>query len=141
MQNERTKHCRARAIILTILHILCLVGPLLYFIPFGFLTGTIVSKVALSFSLIISIILAAISLIVGIKHRAGLHRGIMWLLIGGILFCLEAVKPFIWIMAGISIFDELLLVPLKEHYSAAYKTNKEIDLREPKNKIVKQEEK
>lgn len=129
MKSERTKKCGVRAKILTALHILCLVGPLLYFIPFGLITGEVVSKVLLSFSVIVSIILAAISLIVGVKHRAGLHRSILWLLIGGILFCLETVKPFIWIMAAFSITDELLFVPLKDHYSTAYKTNKEIDLR------------
>ena len=127
--SKRTKKMVGWGIVFTILHLLCVVGPFLYFLPMAFITGAVVSKIALGLTTVTSLILAAISLLMDVKHRAGLHRGIMWLLIAGILFCLEAVKPFIWIMAVVSILDELVFVKLKDHFKAAAATNKEIDKR------------
>lgn len=127
--SQRTKTCRRRAIIFSILHILCLVGPFLYFIPLAYITGAIVSKVALSFSIVISLMLGALSFIVGVKNKAGLHRSMLWIVISGVLACLSAVKPFIWIMAGVSLLDELVITKIRDHYKAAKIANKEIDLR------------
>ena len=126
-----TKKAKAFYIIFGILHLLCLLGPFFYFIPYAFITGAVVSKVALGLSTAVSLILALISLLVDTTHKAGLHRSILWTLIGGILFCLSAVKPFIWIMAIASIFDELIFSPLKARFKTKYHTNKEIDKRIP----------
>lgn len=127
--SKRTKKLKIAAIIFGILHLLCLLGPFLYFLPAAFINGETVSKIVLGFSVVTSLILATVSLIIGVKNRAGLHRGIMWLLIAGILFCLESVKPFIWIMAIVSIVDELIFVKLKDKFKTAAATNKEIDKR------------
>lgn len=127
--SKRTKKLTFWKVIFTILHILCLIGPFLYFLPAAFITGPIVGKIALGFTTITSLILAAISLLVDIKHRAGLHRSILWLLMAGILFCLEAVKPFIWIMTIASLLDELIFTKCKDHFTVAAATNKEIDKR------------
>ena len=129
MVSERTKKSKFLKILFTILHILCLVGPFLFFIPFGFIGAPIVGKIALGFSTVLSIILAAFSIFIDIKHRAGLHRGIMWTLISGVLFCLESIKPFIWIMALVSILDELVFLPLRNRFAVMHATNKEIDKR------------
>lgn len=129
MASERTKKTKILAIIFLVLHALCLIGPFLYFLPYAFVTGEVVSKLVLGFTTLLSIGLAAISFMVDIKHRAGLHRGIMWTLIAGIMFCLSAVKPFIWIMAITSIVDELVFVRLRDHYKTVSATNREIDKR------------
>lgn len=129
VKSKRTKKMIGWGVFFTILHILCVVGPFLYFLPAAFITGAVVSKVVLSLTTITSLILAGMGLFLDIKHRAGLHRGIMWLLVAGIIFCLEAIKPFIWIMAGVSIVDELIFVKLKDHFKTAAATNKEIDKR------------
>lgn len=129
VKSKRTKKMIGWGVFFTILHILCVVGPFLYFLPAAFITGEVVSKIVLSLTTITSLILAGMSLFLDIKHQAGLHRGIMWLLIAGIIFCLEAIKPFIWIMAGVSIIDELIFVKLKDHFKTAAATNKEIDKR------------
>lgn len=137
--SPRTRHCRKLSTIYTVLHLLCLFGPLLYFVSYGLIIGEIVSKVALSLTVIVSIILAAISFIVGVKHKAGLHRTILWTLISGVLFCLTQVKPFIWIMSIASILDELIFIRLKDKYKTLAQTNREIDLREQKQ--IKKKEK
>ena len=129
MISKRTKECKIRKIIFTILHFLCLFGPFLYYIPMAFATGEVVSKICLGLTTIVALILAALSFISDVSHRAGLHKSIMWTLIGGLLFCLDAVAPFIGIMTVCSILDELVFVRLKEHYKQAELANKEIDRR------------
>lgn len=128
--SDRTKQCRNRKNIFGLIHFLCLFGPLLYFIPYGYITGETVSKIGMSFTIIVSIMLAAISMFIGVAHKAGLHRCILWVLIAGVLICLSEVKTFIWIMAITSILDELVFVRLKDYYKAALISNKEIDRRQ-----------
>jgi len=129
MISKRTKQLKTLHIIFAILHILCLIGPFLYFIPYAYITGEVVSKVALSLTLIVSLILAAISLLVDVKQRAGFNKSIVWILIAGILFCLDSVKSFVWIMAIISIIDELVFTKLKDKFKTDAATNREIDRR------------
>jgi hypothetical protein len=104
-------------------------GPLLYFIPYGYITGVTVAKIGMSFTIILSVVLAAISALVGVASRAGLHRCILWALMAGVLFCLKEVEVFIWIMCGTSILDELVFTKLKDYYASALISNKELDRR------------
>lgn len=127
--SDRTKQCKNLSTIFGVLHFLCLFGPLLYFVPYGYATGAVVEKIAMSFTVIASIILALISILVSVTARAGLHRCIMWLLITGVLFTLQEIQVFIWIMAVTSILDELVFTKIRDHYKAALISNKEIDRR------------
>lgn len=129
LASNRTKQCRIRALFFGFLHILFMVGPLLFFVPYAFAMGEVVSKVALGLTSMTSLILLLISFLTGLKHRAGLHRSIVWLLIAGVLFCLKNVAPFVWIMAVTSILDELVFIRAKDHFQTAYNTNREIDRR------------
>lgn len=128
-KSKRTKKCKNMTCLFSVLHLLCLFGPLLYFIPYGYITGETISKVAMSFTVIVSVILAMISLLVEAASKQGLQRCIMWILIAGVLFCLKEVQVFIWIMACTSIVDEIVFIPLKRHYQACLIANKEIDRR------------
>ena len=127
--SDRTKQCKILSTIFGVLHFLCLFGPLLYFIPYGYITGEAVSKIGMSFTIILSVILAVISILVSVTARAGLHRCIMWVLISGVLFCLKEIQVFIWIMAITSILDELVFTKIRDHYKAALISNREIDRR------------
>lgn len=127
--SDRTKQCKILTTIFGVLHFLCLFGPLLYFVPYGYATGAVVEKIAMSFTVIASVILALISVLVSVTARAGLHRCIMWVLITGVLFTLQEIQVFIWIMAITSILDELVFTKIRDHYKAALISNKEIDRR------------
>ena len=127
--SDRTKQCKILTTIFGVLHFLCLFGPLLYFVPYGYATGAVVEKIAMSFTVIASVILALISIIVSVTARAGLHRCIMWILITGVLFTLPEIQTFIWIMAITSILDELVFTKIRDHYKAALISNREIDRR------------
>lgn len=128
--SERTKQCKSLKTIFTILHLICLFGPLVYFVPYGYITGEITEKIALSLTVTVSLILACISLVVGVTARAGLQRTILWTLIAGVLFCLRDIQVFIWIMCVTSILDELIFVKVKDHYKTALAANIEIDRRQ-----------
>lgn len=127
--SDRTKQCKILTTIFGVLHFLCLFGPLLYFVPYGYATGAVVEKIAMSFTVIASVILALISVLVSATARAGLHRCIMWILITGVLFTLQEIQAFIWIMAVTSILDELVFTKVRDHYKAALISNREIDRR------------
>ena len=127
--SDRTKQCRKRKHLFNILHLLCLFGPLLFFVPYGYITGGIVGKIGMSFTVIVSIILTIISILVSVTARAGIHRVIMWTLILGVMMTIDRISGFICVMAFTSILDELIFCRLKDHYSAALISNKEIDRR------------
>ena len=129
MKSDRTKQCQRRKWLFRVLHLLCLFGPFIYFIPYAYATGKIASKLVMNFTVITSLIMAILSLLIDVKNRNGMHRVILWLLIAGVMFCLSEVKTFIWIMTVTSILDELIFVKLKDFYRMAEISNKEIDKR------------
>lgn len=131
MASDRTKQCRRLKWLFIVLHIVLAFGPFLFFVPYAFATGKIGEQVGLTLSVLVSLVLLVFSIISDIKHRAGLHKAVFWLLIGGVILCLEAIdiRVFVWVMVVVSLLDELLICPLKEHYIAALLANIEIDRR------------
>lgn len=129
MKSERTKQCKRLSVFFLIFHILCLFGPLLYFIPYAYIVGEVGRKLALSLFLIVALCLSVVALISDAKTRGGLAKSIMWILVIGISICLQEVKVFVYIMAIVSIIDELVIVKLRAKYKDAYAANREIDRR------------
>lgn len=130
MEHERTKHCRSMKWLFTILHILLLFGPFMFFIPYAFGTGETAEKVVLTMTCVVSLIVLIISIMVDITHRAGLHKAVIWMLVGGVIVCIQELDTtFIWIMVAVSLLDELLVSPLAARYKTALIANKEIDKR------------
>ena len=129
MKSERTKQCKRLAIVFGILHFLCLFGPFLYFIPYAYAVGALVSKVTLSLTIICALVLAAFTILAEAKTRGGLIKTIIWLLLIGVATCLSSVEAFLYIMAIVSIVDELFIVRMRAKYKDAYAANREIDRR------------
>lgn len=129
MESARTKQCRKLKHLFTFLHLICLFGPLLYFIPYGYITGEVVERIGLSFAVIASILLTAISFMISVTARAGLQRCVFWVLILGVMITLTKIQSFIWIMGIASLLDELIFVKIKDHYANALAANREIDRR------------
>lgn len=129
MKSERTKQCKRLSILFLVLHILCLFGPLLYFIPYAYIVGEVGRKLALSLFLIVALCLSVVAIISDARMRGGLAKSIMWILIIGISICLQEIKVFVYIMAIVSVIDELVIVRLRAKYKDALASNKEIDRR------------
>ena len=129
MKSQRTKHCRTLSIIFSILHLLCLLGPFIYFIPYALTVGEPVEKLSLTLFTVVGATLLVLGFMTDLKHRQGLHKTIFWLLVLGITICLNSVQTFVYIIAAVSIIDELVFCKLKNRYGELYRTNKEIDRR------------
>lgn len=127
--NKRTKQCRNLVTLFNVLHFLCLFGPFLYYIPSAFVEGQPGEKLALSLAMVVALILAIFTLLADAATRGGLAKTIMWALVLGVCICLPQVETFVYIMAAISILDELVVVKLRNHYKTALVANKEMDRR------------
>ena len=128
--SDRTKKLKVLKIIFSLLHFIAIFGPFLYFIPYAFITGETTEKLGLSITLVVSIVMAIISLIISESHRQGLYKTIMWVMIIGVLICLKKIETFIFVMAALSILDELVFVKLYDYFKTTYRTNREIDRRQ-----------
>lgn len=122
----RLKECKIKKLIFGILHFLLMLGPIVGFAIYGFATSEASSQVSFILTAIGALIVAIFSALVAVKHRAGLHRTIMWLLIIGILFMLNEIKSFIWIVAITAIVDEIVISKLYDKYCNLVTINKEI---------------
>lgn len=128
-QTKRTKQCKNLKILFSILHLLCVLGPFMYFIPYALSVGEPVEKISLTLVLAVAGCALILSLLMDIKHKQGLHKSIFWFLVIGVTICLNSIQTFVYILAVISILDELVFYKLKNRYSELYRTNKEIDRR------------
>lgn len=126
--SKQTKKTKGKKIVLSIIHFLLVFGPLLFFVPYAFITGAIVTKITLGLASLVSIIIAAIGALSEAAH-AGFHKSIMWIMIIALLTALTEVKLLIFIMAGASVLDELIFSPLLAKAKTQLITNKELDKR------------
>lgn len=127
---KRTKQCRNLRDLFTVLHLVCLFGPFVYYIPTAFINGQPGEKLALSLTMVVALILGAFTLLAEAATKGGLAKSIMWTLILGVCFCLPKVETFVYIMAIISIIDEIVIIKLRDKYKTAFLANKEIDRRD-----------
>ena len=127
--SNRTKKLKKSKHLFTFLHLLCVIGPFIYFIPYAFITGEMISKLSVSLTTILCLVLGAISLIVDEVHKKGLHKTILWLLLLSITLALNEVKTFIIVMSCVSIVDEMILQPIQASCKRKYLVNKEMDIR------------
>lgn len=127
--SERTKKCRAMTVIMSILHFLCLFGPLLGYLGYAFAIGTEVTKVSLGIVAVAAVILIVAALLFDQVHRQGLYKTAFWSVIGILILFLKYATPFVLTLSIVSIIDELVIVRVRDHYKAALLANKEIDKR------------
>lgn len=129
MKSDRTKALGRRKSLLSFLHFLCLFGTLLYFIPYGYITGETSEKVGMSFSIMVTVIILLVSIVVDTTHRAGLHKTMLWVMVIGCMITLDKVRGFVYILAVVSILDEILFMPILSNTKTQLISSKEIDKR------------
>ena len=132
MRSERTNKLKRKKRLVSLLHFLCMFGPLIYFVSSAYLSGTTttVDKVTLTLSMVVGAVLAIISLMLDIKYKAGLHKTILYVVLLALVAVLtEQVKTIIVILAITGIIDELVLSPLHNRFVRLCEINVEIDRR------------
>ena len=123
-KSEPTKHYHTMDIFFSILSWAIMLIPMAVFIVMGFITGPIVSKVALGLTTIAAIIMLAIAALQKTKLRSP-----FWLVVIGLAFCLNEVYTMLIIMGVATIMDELIFSPLSKYYHSRYVINDQIDKR------------
>ena len=123
-KSEPTEHYHRMDIFFSILSWAIMLIPMAVFIVMGFITGPIVSKVALGLTTIAAIIMLAIAALQKTKLRSP-----FWLVVIGLAFCLNEVYTMLIIMGVATIMDELIFSPLSKYYHSRYVINDQIDKR------------
>lgn len=125
--SNQTKKCRRAYWILTILSFILVMGPLLYYVGAAYLAGSIVvtKKLALSATLILTIILWAIGTIQKIAYRSKI-----FLVLLGLYFCLDSIIMPLVIISICQITDEIIITPARKRTKIRLITNKELDKRD-----------
>lgn len=123
-KSEPTKHYHRMDIFFSILSWAIMLIPMAVFIVMGFITGPVVSKVALGLTTIAAIIMLAIAALQKTKLRSP-----FWLVVIGLAFCLNEVYTMLIIMGVATIMDELIFSPLSKYYHSRYVINDQIDKR------------
>lgn len=119
-----TKKYKRLARLFSLLSILVLLAPLVYYTAEAFIAGVVIEKLALGGLATMAIILTLFNTIM----KANL-RSPIWLLLIGIFLVLKNILPLIIFIAVGTILDEFLLTPLARRYRNLYTINNEIDKR------------
>lgn len=123
-KSDPTKHYHRMDIFFSVLSWAIMIIPMAAFIIMGFITGPVVSKVALGLTTIAAIIMLAIAALQKTKLRSP-----FWLIVIGLAFCLNEVYTMLIIMGVATIMDELIFSPLSKYYHSRYVINDQIDKR------------
>lgn len=120
-----TKRYRKAYWLLLVLSLFCNVFPLAFYTLKAVLSADLThEKVSLSMTVLVVIILTAVSLVNRIELRSRL-----WILLIGIYLCLDSIMTPLVIIAACQIVDELLICPMKKSAKNKLIINKQIDRR------------
>lgn len=111
-------------IITRVLSAIAVLAPLIIYTIFGFMQGTVGSRVVLGMCLTICLIFVIINVIA--KHKI---RSTIWILMIGLYMACNNIIPLLIIVAALTVIDEFVLEPLYKRYREKYVINKEIDKR------------
>ena len=127
--SDRYKKLKTIRNLFAFLHFIFLYGPLIAFTIYGITTGQEVEKFKFTFSVFTALMLGMFSVFMSdIRQKMGLQKTIMWVLILGIIYMLNDLRPFIQSMAVASILDEVYLSKKYKRYCELCRINKEITI-------------
>lgn len=125
---DTTANYKRLWIIFLIVSIALNVVPIAVFVIQAMIDGqTVVQKVSLSMTIIVTILLTALSAISKLALRCRL-----WIVIIGIYVSINHFLAVIITVAICQLLDELLISPTAKYYRTKFNINKEIDNRESK---------
>lgn len=124
MTTKVTKKYKRLTTLFTILSLICLLGPLVFFTIKAFIGAAVVGKVVVGLTTLASLCLASVSVLFKFHLRSPI-----FLMLIGLWVALDTLLPtIIWISITV-ILDEFIFSPLKKKYKELHTINKEIDKR------------
>lgn len=119
-----TKHYKKLTVLFTILSLLCVVGPLIFFTVKAFIGAAVVGKIVVSLTTLASIILASVSILFKFHLRSPIFIALI-----GLWVALDTLLPTIICISITVVLDEFIFSPLRKKYKNLHTINKEIDKR------------
>lgn len=122
--SEVTKKYRRAYWILTALSWALVLGPLVGYLIYGFISGATVQKLSLGICTLAALGLTGFSVV--FKKNI---RSILFILLLGIYIAIEKITVLLVIMSLCTILDEFVVAPLQKSYREKLVVNKQIDRR------------
>lgn len=121
---DRTRSCRQKRNLLIIMDWLLTLAPLIIFGILGFTKAEPREKACLGVMVMVAMFFGVINVLMKCNYRF-----FVWLLLLGVYICMDDMLPVIITLVICTFFDEMIIMPMKKHYSTKYLINKEIDSR------------
>lgn len=123
--SEKTKTCKQRARILSLISVALNFGPLGYFIVSAlFGDGVVIKKFAIVSSVFVVLIMTLVSLI----NKKAL-RSRVWILLVSVYLATSHFATALILVACTQVLDEIVVEPMRNRAKEKYRINKEIDER------------
>lgn len=122
--SKTTKKYRRAYWILTAISWALVLGPLIFYVIYGFITGGTVEKFSLGITTMAAIGLTAFSIVFK-KHI----RSTFFIILLGIYLAIREITVVLIILSVCTILDEFLIAPMQRSYREKLVINKQIDRR------------
>lgn len=114
------------AIFLTLLSVLCSIGPAIGYVIYGLISAQLVTQKA---SIMLCAFLAIIGSLLCLISRVFTFRSRIWVILLALISIVNSYLTMILVFAITQVADEMIFAPAARYFRQKYSINKEIDKR------------
>lgn len=120
----RTRKYKILSAITGLLSLLLTLGPFVAYMVIAYIEAQPIQRYTLTICVVISLFLSLINILS--KYHI---KSTFWVLLLGLICCLDAIKNTVLLISICSVIDEFIVSPLRKNFKRKYIINKEIDRR------------
>jgi hypothetical protein len=121
-----TKLYKRGAIFLTLLSVLCSIGPAIGYVIYGLISAQLVTQKA---SIMLCAFVAIIGSLLCLISRVFTFRSRIWVILLALISIVNSYLTMILVFAITQVSDEMIFAPAARYFRQKYSINKEIDKR------------
>lgn len=121
-----TKLYKRWAIFLTLLSVLCSIGPAIGYVIYGLISAQLVTQKA---SIMLCAFVAIIGSLLCLISRVFTFRSRIWVILLALISIVNSYLTMILVFAITQVMDEMIFAPAARYFRQKYSINKEIDKR------------
>lgn len=121
-----TKLYKRGAIFLTLLSVLCSIGPAIGYVIYGLISAQLVTQKA---SIMLCAFVAVIGSLLCLISRVFTFRSRIWIILLALISIVNSYLTMILVFAITQVADEMIFAPAARYFRQKYSINKEIDKR------------
>ena len=121
-----TKLYKRGAIFLTLLSVLCSIGPAIGYVIYGLISAQLVTQKA---SIMLCAFVAIIGSLLCLISRVFTFRSRIWVILLALISIVNSYLTMILVFAKTQVTDEMIFAPAARYFRQKYSINKEIDNR------------